>query len=112
MQDLLLDDFTTEGLSRGGQMPIRGDKRSKGNKEMRIENLQPLFSRGLVRFNERERSNPDMQTFLQQLLGFPYGHDDGPDAFEGAVYKLQKRNRANKSGEPRMGKYRRKSKRD
>lgn len=110
MQDLLLDDFTTEGKARGYQMPIRGDKRNKPNKYSRIENLSPLFERGLIRFNERERKNPDMQTLIQQLLGFPDAHDDGPDAMEGGIFLLQGRGRAS-AIHPRTGRYRKNSNR-
>lgn len=110
LQDLLLDEFTIEGEKRDYQMPIRADKRSKDNKEARIENLSPLFERGLIRFNEAERQSPDMQTLISQFLAFPYGHDDGPDAMEGGVFLLQGMGRSSKF-KPRSGKYRRRSKR-
>lgn len=111
LQDLLLDEFDTEADQREYHMPIRGDKRKKPDKFTRIENLTPLFERGLVRFNEKERKNPDMQMLIQQILGFPYTHDDGPDALEGGIYHLQKIRRAGKAFKPRMGKYRRTTKR-
>lgn len=107
LQDLLLDEFTDEGERREYQMPIRGDKRKKENKEVRIENLSPLWERGFWFFNQAERHNADMQTLISQFMGFPYGHDDGPDACEGAVYFLQRIGRSSKFV-PRMGKYRRK----
>lgn len=110
VQDLLLDDFTAEGERRGYQLPIRGDKRSKPDKYTRIENLSPLFERGLVYFNERERQSPDMQTLVNQFLGFPFGHDDGPDAVEGGAHYLKRRARASGFA-PRSGKFARTSRR-
>ncbi len=90
LQDLLLDEFDAEGKARGYDIPLRPDKRTKPNKVIRIENLSPFYERGLIRFNERIRKSPDTQLFIQQLLGFPYGHDDGPDAQEGGIYYLQR----------------------
>ncbi len=111
LQDLLLDDFDEEADTQGFYMPIRADKRSKPDKYVRIENLQPLFERGIIRLNQNERKDPDMQTFIQQLLGFPFAHDDAPDALEGGVFLLQKTGRTGKM-KSRTGKYNRKSKRD
>ena len=57
----------------------------------RIENLSAYTERGRIRFNRAKKHSPDMQELRQQFLGFPdYPHDDGPDAVEGAVYKLNK----------------------
>jgi predicted phage terminase large subunit-like protein len=106
IQDLLLKDFDQEAEATGITLPLRADKRDKPNKETRIENLTPLFERGLVIFNERERDNPDMQTLVDQFLAFPTGHDDGPDAVEGAVYYLN-RGESRAKFTPRMGRYRR-----
>jgi len=105
MQDIILDEFRTEGETRGKQMPIRGDKRKKPDKFSRVENLTPLYERGLVRISEDIRQTNDTQTFLQQLLGFPYGHDDGPDALEGAVYYIQRVRRSGRPTRVRSGKY-------
>ena len=57
-----------------------------------------------MRFNEAERASPDMQTLVSQFLAFPFGHDDGPDAVEGAVYMLQGLDRSSKFS-PRTGSY-------
>ncbi len=89
MQETILDDFYKEGLIRGYQLPIRGDKRAKPAKQVRVENLSPGFERGFFRFNESLQKSPDMQELKSQLLGFPYGPDDGPDALEGAHFKLE-----------------------
>lgn len=109
LQDLLLDEFTKEGETRGQHLPIRGDKRSKPNKYLRIENLAPLFERGLIRISELIRQSPDCVEFVNQLLGFPYGHDDAPDALEGGIFYTARTSRS--SGfHPRSGKFSNKSK--
>ena len=109
MQDIILDDFRAEGELRGYQLPIRADKRSKPNKEQRNENLEPHFERGSFRINEAIRKSPDCIEFVSQLLGFPYGHDDGPDALEGGFYYTQRSHRSSLI-KPRSGSYKRNSK--
>lgn len=111
VQDLLMDDVETEGIARGYQLPLRKDTRAKPQKEMRIENISPIFERGLIFFSESQRKNPDMITLINQILGFPYGHDDGPDALEGAISKIAKRSRGAAKSAPRVGTFNRKSER-
>jgi len=112
LQDLLLDEFTLVGQDRSVSLPIRADKRGKPDKFVRIENLSPLFERGLIGFCESQRNNPDFITLIDQIIGFPYVHDDGPDALEGGIFYLQKSNRSNGSTErSRMGQYKNNSER-
>jgi len=97
LQDLLLDEFRKVGNICGHQIPIRGDKRSKGDKFARIEALQPLFERGMMILNEKERDHPGMKTLVDQLLMFEKGsrtNDDAPDALEGGVWMLSQRTRS------------------
>lgn len=110
LQDLLLEDFDHEAELRGYHVPLRPDKEKKDNKMMRIENLSPLFERGFIRFNEEERSSRDMQNLILQILGFGNESmkDDGPDALEGAISKLNKKF-SNKPKSYRTGKYNKKS---
>lgn len=96
MQDILLDEFTTEGNSRGYQLPISGDTRKKPDKFQRIEAISPLWERGFVFYDMAQKDDPDMQAGLEQLLAFEKGmagNDDAPDADEGAIYILQKNTR-------------------
>ena len=68
--------------------------------------MQPLFERGLIIFNEKEKDSPGMMQLVEQLLMFEKGskvHDDAPDALEGAVYLLNRRSMAS-SGTYRVGK--------
>lgn len=92
MQDILLDEFRVEGDARGYQLPITGDKRKKPDKAQRIEQVSPLWERGVVSYAQEQQDDPDMQRSIEQTLAFERGsrvHDDGPDADEGAIYKLQ-----------------------
>ena len=96
MQDLMLDEFTKVGNELGLHIPIRGDARKKPDKFARIEAMQPLFERGLVLFNEKEKEAPGMIALVDQLLLFERGsraHDDAPDALESAIWMLNQRTR-------------------
>jgi len=96
LQDLLLDEFKKAGASNSHQIPIRGDARKKPDKFARIEALQPLFERGMVIFNEKEKDSPGMMLLEEQLLMFEKGsktNDDAPDALEGGVWILEQRTR-------------------
>ena len=96
LQDILLDEFATEGNLRGYQLPIQADKRKKPDKFQRIEAVSPLWERGFVFYNEALQTDPDMLAGIEQTLSMEKGsrtHDDGPDADEGAIYILQKHTR-------------------
>ncbi|MDD7277855.1 MAG: hypothetical protein SPI24_07445 [Bacteroidales bacterium] len=93
MQDIILDEFTTEGNLRGYQLPILPDKRKKPEKIQRIEAISPLWERGFVFYNEALKDSPDMVAGIEQTLAIERGsriHDDAPDADEGAIWYLQK----------------------
>jgi len=48
--------------------------------------LEPVIANGHLLF-----SNSLPKSFIQQMILFPTGHDDGPDALQGAVSQLRKR---------------------
>lgn len=105
MQDIILDEFTTEGDSRGYQLPIMPDKRKKPDKLQRIEAISPLWERGFIFYNEKLKDSPDMIAGIDQTLALERGsraHDDAPDADEGAIYILQ-RNFRQEIFKPRLG---------
>lgn len=107
MQDIILDEFVCEGKARGFQLPILPDKRKKPDKYQRIEAISPLWERGFVYYNETKKDDPDMLAGLEQTLSFEKGssgHDDAPDADEGAIYLLQRRTR-NESVDPIVRKH-------
>ena len=98
MQDTILDEFRREGDLRGYQLPISGDKRKKPDKFQRVEAISPLWERGFVTYNEDEKNDPYMLAGIDQTLAFEKGmrgHDDAPDADEGAIWYLQKHTRVN-----------------
>ena len=93
MQDTILDEFRREGELRGYQLPITGDKRKKPDKFQRIEAVSPLWERGFVTYDDSQRDDPDMLAGIDQTLAFEKGmrgHDDAPDADEGAIWILQR----------------------
>lgn len=105
MQDIILDEFTTEGNARGYQLPIMPDKRKKPDKLQRIEAVSPLWERGFVFYNEKLKGTPDMDAGIDQTLALERGsraHDDAPDADEGAIYILQ-RNFRQDTFQPKFG---------
>lgn len=100
LQDTLLDDFDAEGEERGYNLPIRGDKRAKPPKDMRIEAIAAYYERGMVYYNEVEKNSPDMIVGNEQVMAFEKGssaHNDAPDADEGAVFLLQRKGRQSKT---------------
>ena len=100
MQDIILDEFATEGNIRGYQLPILPDKRKKPEKIQRIEAISPLWERGFIYYNEALKDNPDMVVGIEQTLALERGsrvHDDAPDADEGAIWYLQRDTRQQQS---------------
>jgi predicted phage terminase large subunit-like protein len=89
-QDNHIKDFDAEAQTEGFPMPIRADKSRKDNKRERISDLASLYERGLIDHNIAEKNSPDMKILLQMMTDFPFGHDDGLDAIQGAVSKLEK----------------------
>lgn len=105
MQDTILDEFRREGELRDYQLPITGDKRKKPDKFQRVEAISPLWERGFVVYDETQRDDPDMLAGIDQTLAFEKGmrgHDDAPDADEGAIWMLQRDTRT-KSFTPSFG---------
>lgn len=93
LQDTILDEFRREGELRGYQLPITGDKRKKPDKFQRVEAVSPLWERGFVFYDDSQRDDPDMLAGIDQTLAFEKGmrgHDDAPDADEGAIWMLQR----------------------
>lgn len=93
MQDLILDEFRREGEERGYQLPLSADKRKKPDKFQRVEAISPLWERGFVMYDQSQQNDPDMLAGIEQTLAFEKGmrgHDDAPDADEGAIWQLQR----------------------
>ena len=85
--DEFVNDFDTEGDQRGYYIPVKADKRPKGDKYDRIEASQSFFERRNVWFNIDERECADQIELVDQYLAFEKG-SEAPDAAEGAFSKL------------------------
>ncbi len=93
MQDTLMQAFHEAGKQPGNKViPIQGDKRRKIDKFTRIETLlEPLHANGKLYLNAHEKYNPHMVRLAEQFMALAPGssaHDDGPDAVEGAIWKI------------------------
>ncbi len=92
MQDVIMKEISDAGKRSGRIIPIKGDNRKKPDKFTRIESLlDPLHRNGQLYLNEEEQNNPHMERLAEQFMLFAprsRGHDDGPDAVEGAVWKI------------------------
>jgi hypothetical protein len=110
MQDSHLEEYYLEGDRRQYMLPIRADDRDKPDKAGRIEaTLQALFEHGFFRINQDLKGNKHFVNWKAQLLAFPTGHDDAPDATEGCVFKINQRIRTTvpevKGGQRRNNRY-------
>lgn len=75
-------------------LSIAPDDRKKPDKYFRIEgNLEPLNRNGLLILNVEERDNPHMKVLEAQFKSVNANSKtmDGPDAVEGAVFKIQEK---------------------
>ncbi|WP_282635705.1 hypothetical protein [Sphingobacterium thalpophilum] len=101
LQDLILDEFKRVGTELAYHIPIRGDSRKKPDKFSRIEAMQPLFERGLIIINEKEKDSHGVKILVEQLLMFERGsrvNDDAPDALEGGIFLLNRRTHTTNAG--------------
>ena len=94
-QDIIFEQIKRHINEAGWGFSIVGDYRKKGDKFSRIESaLEPINRNGQLYFNIAEEKNPHMQILKDQFLALDpqlSGHDDGPDAVEGAKYKLDRK---------------------
>jgi hypothetical protein len=82
------NEYKAVGEQLGWQLSVRGDSRAKANKALRIEAMSGHFERGNIHFSDDVRNTTDGRVLIGQLLAFPAGNDDGPDALEGCIYML------------------------
>lgn len=90
MQDDHLQEFERIGRERGWMLPIIPDMRAKPAKVARIQNMIPIYKRGLITYDESQRDDPDMVTAVEHLLAWDVTEagvpDDSPDADESALH--------------------------
>ena len=90
-QDEFVSDFDAVGDEMGWYIPVVPDEKTKAGKFDRIESMQGYFQRGNIWFNEQNKTSTDNQELINQILAFSKGsgaHDDGPDALQSAISKL------------------------
>lgn len=100
MQETLMHEFYKAGMQPDNKViPLMGDKRRKADKFTRIESLlEPLHTNGKLYLNAHEQNNPHMMRLAEQFMALAPGssaHDDGPDAVEGAVWKINNKEMVN-----------------
>jgi len=89
-QVLLKDDLSKKALEKDMRIPIKGIKNSE-NKTSRIASLERLTTSKLLLFREDWETAPrNYKQLIYQLESFPQGHDDGPDALEGAIKQIER----------------------
>lgn len=79
---------------KGVLLPVTPDDRKKPDKFVRIEGtLEPLNRNGYLIFNIKEKENPHMKRLEAQFKAVKPNSKtmDGPDAVEGAVYKIDEK---------------------
>jgi predicted phage terminase large subunit-like protein len=75
-QEFLKDELVKRSAILGIPVPAKGIV-SRGDKDLRIESIQPHCANGLIRLH------PRLVTLIEQLTHWPKAdHDDGPDALE------------------------------
>jgi len=75
-QEFLKDELVKRSAILGVPVPAKGIV-SRGDKDLRIESLQPHCANGLIRVH------PRLVTLIDQLTHWPKAdHDDGPDGLE------------------------------
>lgn len=86
---LLHDHFDAAEKTYGYRISMRGDKRNKPDKDLRISNISGYFERGKIFFDEELKDCRYTQRLIQQFIKFRVGvrnnEKDGPDATEGAI---------------------------
>lgn len=95
LQDLLYKDFAEAAKRKGWPIGVQGDTRQKPDKDARIGAMAGYFERGQIYFNEEEKNNHHMIMLKQQIMLFQPGNTgikkDGPDALEGALFKMMEK---------------------
>lgn len=79
-QKVLKEWIEEKSRERRRYLPIKEVDQKGISKDVRIERLSPPYERGIIRFPKK-----GAERLLSQLWSYPKGHDDGPDALEGAM---------------------------
>lgn len=86
-QEYMKDELVRQSTEKKAYIPVKSINHTT-DKGLRIERLQPLIKRGIIRFSKKHRM------LLEQLKLYPLAdHDDGPDALEMLVSLVERTNR-------------------
>ncbi len=92
IDETLKDEIKLANRRHGVTLSLKADDRTKSDKFYRIESLlEPLNRAGKLIFNEKLEKKPYMENMAFQFLALSpksKANDDGPDAVEGAVWKI------------------------
>lgn len=75
-------------IERDQEWSPKFDDDRKGDKIGRIETLETTVEGKYIRFSKEMKKNTDMQTLRDQMIEFPSGFIDGPDALHGGKTKV------------------------
>ena len=91
--DRLRRDFDDAVDAFGYALAVSGDS-NNAPKDARIESLEALASNGRILWPsaevEHKYNSADVERLRRQLLGWPDGYDDGPDALESGLSRLRR----------------------
>lgn len=90
-QSLFAEQMKKFSASHQEYLPIT-EVGHTANKELRIQSLQPLIKQGILKIRSDWKEDRNYRELISQFVYFPLaGHDDGPDACEGAFSLLKKK---------------------
>lgn len=105
IDDMLKEEIKKANKRHGITLTLKPDERKKPEKFYRIEsNLEPLNTQGKLIFNEDLKDSEHMKTMEFQFLALSIksrANDDGPDAVEGGVWKVNHKTKES-VGAPRV----------
>jgi len=95
IDDMLKLEIKAANKRHNNTLALKADDRKKPEKFYRIESgLEPLNRAGKLIFNEKLKDTPGMKEMEFQFLALSpksRAHDDGPDAVEGAVWRVNQK---------------------
>lgn len=100
-QQVLKPLIADKSKAIGVLLPVSPDDRKKPDKFVRIEGtLEPLNRNGYLILNEQEKNDPHMKRLEAQFKSVKPNSKtmDGPDAVEGAVFKIDEKVKSHNTG--------------
>lgn len=91
-EQVIYPEIRKRSKAKRRNLPISKDARAKPDKFYRVEGtLEPIHRNGDLIFDQKLKDTPDMERMEDQMLDVSASSTtmDGPDALEGAVWKLQ-----------------------